>query len=499
MKLKRRIISDAANVSMTNIVVAGTQLLETVILARMLVPEEMGFVAVIAVIIGFVRSVADLGISNALIHFQNTSRAAFSSLYWLLIVFGVLIFCLFLFGRPAVSHFLPGSGLVMLSGWIGLIFLVSPAGLLYQFFLQKEMRFRRIGFVESVARCLGTITVFSLAVKHYGVFSYVAGQIVYSGIKSALSLAVSYRLMPLSLTFNLSAVRPYLRFGMFQMGERVVSFFASNIDYIIIGKFLGTRELGFYKIAYELVTVPLKLINPVFNSVVLPRFAKIQNDDKALREGVLQVLRVLTLMTFPLLFGLAASAQVFIPVVYGPGWERTVPLLWLLTTMGLFKTMGNIGGTIIITKGRVKTGFIWNCIIALCNTAVFLIAARRGAAAVAAAYSAVSLVYFLLSFRSYYAVTIRLSLRSYVRNIMLPVVMSAVMGTAVFGLHLALGRAHLGLLVELPMLVLSGAAVYTMLNMFLTRRELAGFFSGVRCGVSADSVAVAGNIPAGEL
>ena len=138
MKLKRRIISDAANVSMTTIVVAGTQLLETVILARMLVPEEMGFVAVIAVIIGFVRSVADLGVSNALIHFQNTSRAAFSSLYWLLIVFGVFIFCAFFFGRPAVSHFLPGSGFVRLSGWIGLIFLVSPAGFLYQFFLQKE-------------------------------------------------------------------------------------------------------------------------------------------------------------------------------------------------------------------------------------------------------------------------------------------------------------------------------------------------------------------------
>jgi O-antigen/teichoic acid export membrane protein len=499
MKLKRRIISDAANVSMTNIVVAGTQLLETVILARILVPEQLGFVAVIAVIIGFVRSVADLGVSNALIHFQNTSRTAFTSLYWLLIVTGVFIFCLFLFGRPAVSHFLPGSGLVRLSGWIGLIFLISPAGLLYQFFLQKEMRFRRIGFVESAARCLGTITVFLLAMKHYGVFSYVAGQIVYSGTKSALFLVVSYRLMPLSLTFNFSAARPYLRFGMFQMGERVVNFFASNIDYIIIGKFLGTRELGFYKIAYELVTVPLKLINPVFSSVALPRFAKIQNDDAALREGVLQVLRILTLITFPLLFGLAASAQVFIPVVYGPGWDRTVILLWLLVAMGLFKNLGNIGGTVLITKGRVQTGFIWNCIIGLCNTVVFLIAVRRGAAAVAAAYSAVSLAYLLLSFRSYYKVTISLTLRSYVRNILLPGFMSAVMGTAVFGLHLALGRAHLKPLVELPVLVISGVAVYTLLNMFLTRKELAGFFSDILGKDSTGSVAGAGNISSGEL
>lgn len=499
MKLKRRIISDAANVSMTNIVVAGTQLLETVILARMLLPEEMGLVAVIAVIIGFVRSVADLGVSNALIHFQNTSRAAFSSIYWLLIVLGVLIFSAFFFGRPALYHFLPASGLVRLSGWIGLIFLVSPAGSLYQFLLQKEMRFRRIGFVESAARCAGTLAVFFLAVKHCGVFSYVVGQIIYSGTKSALFIALSYRMMPLSLTFTMSAVRPYLRFGMFQMGERVVNFFASNVDYIIIGKFLGTRELGFYKIAYELVTAPLKLINPVFNSVSLPRFAKIQYNDAALREGILQVLRLLTLMTFPLLFGLAASAQVFIPVVYGPGWDRTVPLLWLLTAMGLFKTMGNIGGTVIITKGRVKTGFIWNCIIALCNIAVFLIVARLGTAAVAAAYSAVSLVYLLLSFRSYYTVTIGLSLSSYLRRCMLPGFISAVMGTAVFSLHCAFGRTHLGPFAELPLLVLSGAAVYILLNMFFIRKEIAGLFSGLRSGEAAHCISPAGNDQTGGI
>jgi O-antigen/teichoic acid export membrane protein len=101
MKLKRRIISDAANVSATNMVVAGTQLLETIILARMLIPEEMGLVAVVAVILGFVRSIADLGVSNALIHFQNTSRTVFSSLTVMLMAFGGLIFCMIL--RLSVS------------------------------------------------------------------------------------------------------------------------------------------------------------------------------------------------------------------------------------------------------------------------------------------------------------------------------------------------------------------------------------------------------------
>jgi O-antigen/teichoic acid export membrane protein len=479
MKLKRRIIADAANVSMTNLVIAGTQLIETVILARMLVPEEIGLIAVIAVVIGFLRSMADLGISNSLIHFQDTSRAVFSSLYWTVCAFGAFIFCVLFWGQPVFSHFFPDVQVIKFSGWIGLIFLVSPIGFLYQFLLQKEMRFRRAGFVEGMARCLGTMTVFFLAVNNGGVFSYVTGQVTYSAVKSALLIGVSYRLMPLSFSFDVPAIRPYLKFGMFQMGERVVNFFASNVDYIVIGKFLGTRELGFYKIAYELVTVPQRLINPIFNAVALPRFAKNQDNDAALREGVLLVLRALSFITFPLLFGLAASAPVFIPVVYGPGWERTVPLLWLLTAVGLLKTMGNIGGSVIVAKGRVKTGFIWNCIIVTCNTAAFLAVVRQGAWSVAVAYSALLLVYFLFSFRSYYADTIGLSFRTYMRNFFLPAIMSIVMGTAVFGLHSALRRTEMRPALELLLDVLSGTVVYALLSIFLVRKELAVLLPGI--------------------
>jgi O-antigen/teichoic acid export membrane protein len=485
--MKRRIVSDAADVSMMNVVIAGTQLIETIILARLLLPEEIGLIAVIAVIIGLVRSFADLGVGYALIHFQNTTRSAFSSLYWLQVAFGSALFFLFFFSRPFFSPYLPYSPIVRLAGWIGVVFLVAPAGLLYQFLLQKEMRFRRIAAVESMARCLGTFTVFFLAVKHYGIFSYVAGQIAYSGAKSALLLITAYRLMPLAVTFNFSAIRSHLRFGMFQMGERTVTFFAANVDYMVIGKFLGTRELGFYKIAYELVTVPQRLINPIFNALALPRFAKNQHDDAALREGVLAMLRVLSLLTFPLLFGLAASAKVFIPTVYGPGWDRAVPLIWLLTAMGLLKILGNIGGSVIIAKGRVRTGFIWNCIIALCNSAAFMFAVRYGTGAVALVYSAVSLIYLLLSYRSYYTATIGLSLRAYARSFMLSGALGAVMGAVVYGLYLTLCQYHIRPVSELAALIFFGASVYVLLNLLLSRKELAGIWYDVRGSHSGSS------------
>jgi O-antigen/teichoic acid export membrane protein len=472
MNALRRIAWDAANVSASNAVTALTQLLETVVLARLLSPDNLGTIAIIAVIIGFIRSVADVGVGNALLHFQELPRAVFSSLYLLLLALGVAIFALSLLCPPLVAAVGGGSLIAPLCGWIGLGFLLTPIGSLYQFILQKNLRFKRLSFVESAARCAGTATVVLLAIRHWGVLSFVIGQVVYCGVKSLLLLVAGYRLMPLSFTFDMAAARSHLRFGLFQMGERVIVFFSSNIDYMIIGKFLGTRELGFYKIAYELVTVPLRLINPIFATVTLPRFAKNQNDDAALRTGIVSLLHLLSLVTFPLLFGLAATAKVFIPVVYGPGWEPTAVLVWLLTGMGLVKVVGNVSGTMIVAKGCVKTGLVWNIIIAVGNTLTFFSAVRYGAIALSAAYSAISFVYLLASFKSYYGATIGLRLPAYLRSFTPPLLLSLGMAVIVAGLYVVLAATGMKPPLLLSILVGVGGAVYLATGRLFDRKGL---------------------------
>ena len=111
---------------------------------------------------------------------------------------------------------------------------------------------------------------------------------------------------------------------------------------------------------------------------------------------------------------------------------------------------------------------------------MFLIAVRYGTGAVAAVYSAVSLVYLLLSFRNYYAVTIGLTMRAWADSFTLSGILSAVMGAAVYGLYLAFGQAHLQRLFELTVLVLSGIAIYALLNMVLKRKEITGLWRDVR-------------------
>ena len=482
MNQQRRLFADTANVSTANVIIAGTQLCEIIILARTLHPADIGVIAIIAVILGLLRSLADLGTGNALIHFQSVSRAAFSSLYWLLITVGAAFFGAFAVGRSLFESIAPHSPLTPLLGWIGLNVCIYSIGILYHYQFQKEQRFRRIAIVESLARCLGTATVAVLALTHHGIFSYVAGQIVYSGVKSALLLFGGLRLMPLSPVFDLSALRPFLRFGAFQMGERVVTFFSANIDYLVIGKFLGAQDLGFYKIAYELVTVPLRLINPIFGTVALPRFAKKQHDDAVLRKGILSMLRLLGLVTFPLLFGLAAIAAALVPAVYGGGWDRVVPLVWLLTGMGLFKIIGNVAGTVLIAKGLVSIAFVWNCIISVGNLAAFLIAVRWGTAGVAAAYSVISLIYLLVSFPWYYFRTIGLTMRAWISSFLPFAAQAAAMGGIVYLTSLVLAPLHLPPGFSLSILIPLGILTYMAISIAAMKKERNRLWQGIRSG-----------------
>ncbi len=318
--------------------------------------------------------------------------------------------------------------------------------------------------IEIAARCIGTATVVALALTGHGVFSYVAGQILYSGIKSLSLLIAGFGLMRPSLVFDIAEAGAVLRFGAFQMGERLVTYLAANVDYLIIGKFLGMRELGFYKIAYELVVAPLRMVNPIFGSLALPRFAKSQHDDGALREGFLATVRLLSMCTFPLLLGLCATGRVFIPVMYGPGWDRAVPIIWLLTLMGLCKILGNLSGSIIIAKGRVKVGLIWNCIIAAGNGAVFMLVVHSGVAAIAAAYSLLSIIFLVISFPYYYGSTIGLRLPEYFGSFMIPAFLSGAMAAIVFAAFAALRGARLWPPGELALLVTIGIAVYAAMT-----------------------------------
>jgi O-antigen/teichoic acid export membrane protein len=160
--------------------------------------------------------------------------------------------------------------------------------------------------------------------------------------------------------FRRADLKGYMSFGLYQMGERSVNYLSSNVDNLIIGRFLGAEALGFYSLAYQLITFPLMRFNPIVTQVAFPAFSKVQRDDEMLRRGYLKVTSLVSSVTFPLMAGMFMVAPLFVEVVYGEAWLPAVAVIRILCIVGALKAQGNPLGSLLLSKGRADVGFYWN-------------------------------------------------------------------------------------------------------------------------------------------
>lgn len=366
-------------------------LVQIAILARLLEAHDFGLVATVNVVVAVAAIFSDLGLNNAIIARQTTDRAVLSSLYWANVVAGLAIFVLVLVAAPIVAGIFDQPALTGLLQLAAAGFLAGPLGQQFQLLLQRDLRFDVIAKVEVVSTVAALLVAVATAATGAGAYAIVWSLVAGASVKSALFAAHGWRTWRPRLGLRLSHLRGYTSFGLYQIGDRVIAYVAANIDYILIGYFLGTEVLGAYYVAYQLVLKPLLLLNPPLTRVAFPIFAKRGDDDAALARGFLEVVRLVMLMVFPLLAGVAVAAEQFVPVVFGDGWERSVVLIQILSGVGMMRALSNPIGSVLLAKNRPDISFKYNVVWIVVLTLTLRIAVEGGVVALAWAYVGIGL------------------------------------------------------------------------------------------------------------
>lgn len=453
---------------MSSVVVTVVGIVQLAVLTRLLDRADFGLMAMVTTVVGFAQVFADMGVSNAIIYRQDATRRQLSSLYWTNLIAGAVLYGVIVAVSPVVSHFFRQPELRSLLVWAGLVFLITPWGQQFQVLLQKDLVFRTLAFVEVGSAATGMAVAIGAAVAGAGVYALVWG-VLAQALARATSLAVQgWRTWRPHLHLAWGDLRGFIGFGLYQMGERAIYYWAANIDYLLIGRFLGPEQLGIYSIAYGLVVLPLSKINPILTRVAFPVFARRQHDDAALRRGFGELLTLVSAVTFPLLVGLAATASVAIPVLFGSQWEPSVVLVQILVVMALFKCVSNPTGSLFLAKGRADFGF-W---INVAQTAVTMVAlylvVGEGVRAVAWGHVGVQAGFF---FVEYWLIRRICGLRfgAYLRSLADPTGFALAMGAAVYALLLVLHPRVASEVVVFVAVVTAGVAVYAGLWLVLRR------------------------------
>ncbi|HTG04542.1 MAG TPA: oligosaccharide flippase family protein, partial [Bradyrhizobium sp.] len=180
-------------------------------------------------------------------------------------------------------------------------------------------------------------------------------------------------------------------------GASIVNYFARNADKFLIGRFLGSQDLGYYDLAYRLMLYPLQGISAVIRRVMFPLYSRMQDDSGQFGWTYLKVASAIALISFPLMLGLTALAGPFVLTLFGPAWAPVIPLLLILAPLGALQSIVTTAGDIFTAKGRTDWALWWTIGAGLLIVLSFVLGLPWGIVGVSASYA---IMFLLLTYPS---------------------------------------------------------------------------------------------------
>jgi len=216
--------------------------------------------------------------------------------------------------------------------------------------------------------------------------------------------------------------------------------------------------------------VIIRLVTEVTNSVAFPTFSRIQNEPERMRRAFYNVTQYTSLFAFPVFIGLAVLAPEIVPAVFGEKWLPSIPVMQVLSLIGILQSVVFFNGSVIKASGKPSWQLGIMFLNALCSVIGFLLSVKWGIVAVAASFVIVG---YLLAPVSYIAVKrlIQIDFRTYLWQFMPPLSASLMMVVVIMGLKYIFRDQSLNMYLELSIYVLGGVLAY-LLVIGLTARQL---------------------------
>ncbi len=363
MSVNRQIFSGLKWTTIATIVTALSSILKLSILSRLLDPSDFGLMALVMFVLGFMNLFMDMGLTSAILHFQEIGKKQYASLYWLNLFFSIFLYVFLLLLTPLITIFYEEKELNILIPIMGVSLLISALGRQYKTIEQKNLNFKFIGITEIVAAIFSLGLAIVLAIEDFGVYALVYSSLLLFGISSIVFFIRGIRKKGLLFHYNYEETKPFLKIGIYQVGGQVINYFNRDLDILIIGKFFDAGVLGGYSLAKQLVFRPAQVINPVLTRVASPVLSLYQNNLAILKKNYLRLVNMVASVNIPVYVVIIVFAPFIVDIFYGKTYGHIVPLVQLLSVTMIFRAVGNPSGSLVIATGKTHLELIWNLVV----------------------------------------------------------------------------------------------------------------------------------------
>jgi PST family polysaccharide transporter len=334
----------------------------TIILARLLVPEMFGILALANVTINMLNFFNEMGISSALIYRDERLSDATDTAFTFQLFLSVILYSIIFVSAPLIAKYYSNPEFISILRWLGISIIINSFGYTQSAQLNKQLLFEKLFWVDAAPVLVKGLISITLALLNCGVWSLVFGILSWQLTKSVLLILFSPRKIVLKL--DVKILKDLLPYGLNLFAAGIVIFVYNNGDNFVIGKFIGVSELGFYTMAYSLSCIVINQISNVISNASFPAYTKLNQNIDSLRQAYLKVLRHITVVIFPLAVLIFFIGDKIIPLLLGVKWIPAIPCLKILAVMGVVRAIGSTAGAIYKAIGKPRIIF-WCAIIQL--------------------------------------------------------------------------------------------------------------------------------------
>lgn len=432
----------------------------TLIIARILSPDDYGLMALATIITGYVELFSELGLGAAIIQKEKITQTELSSVFWFALTISILLGALCFPLSNLTANIMNEPRVIPLTRFVAIHFVISGLYIVPSNLLRKDLKFKELGFIELIAVMTSLIVMLIIAIHGGGAWALLSGSITRKAV-DVMMIYPKAGWYP-KFRFNIKDAFNLLKFGsvlalgrsMYYMQERSDSFFA--------GRLWKSGNVGLYGFAKQLAQIPTDRIVSLVNQVSFPAFSKIQDQKKEFKELYLRISKLTMFIVIPLFTGGFLLGELLIGTILETKWFSMHMVFRYLCIAQIFVSMNAINNFVHVSQGRPVWSLYYNVVSAAIMSISFYIMVPYGLNAMIVPWISV----FVIICVGWTIITlkkIKISLMEYFVNLRHPFQGSLLIGLTVTVVNNIINQIPelTGLnYMKLAMLITCGAATY---------------------------------------
>lgn len=367
----------------------------TILVIRILSPQDYGLMAMAMVVISLLVLVNALGLAAVLVHNRALSEYERRQIFGVVIIVNVSFCVGLILAAPILADFYNEPRLTDIMRVLALQFVMLIFETIPQSQLERDLDFKNRSIVEFVTMLAGSVLTLILAYMGMGVWALVWGSLVTTATRMLGLNIIAWQ--PCRPVFSLRGMSKHLAYGRSVAVDRVLQFAFAESDKLIGGKLLGKEALGYYAVASHLASLPIHKLTGLINSVAFPAFSQVQADRVRTRGYMLKASRVMSVLAFPVFFGISSVAEELTLLLLGPKWQAAALPLQIVSLVMPLRMVMNLFQPLLWGVGRPDVSAGNFILAAAIMPLAFVIGAAWGPEGIALGWLVAFPVVFLVS------------------------------------------------------------------------------------------------------